>query len=572
MSTSSASDAPVAAAPSDAASDAPLPETPRSEALAVAPSIATAAQASIELENVSLRFRVFADRNPVLKQVLLNKIMRRKYVASESEHFWLYRCLNLRFDHGERIGIVGSNGAGKSTLLKVIAGIYHPTTGTVSVRGKLAPLIELGAGFNPELSGLENIFLNGAFLGFSHDEMAKKVDPILDFAGLREFAKVPVKYYSSGMMLRLGFSIATDITPEILILDEIFAAGDADFRAKAQDRMNKLLDNSHIVVIVSHDMNLVQKICTRVIWIDHGIVVMDGDPGDVCGAYLSKRYPPGFRALTSKEQFAGRAIPPAITQTLQLKAAEKEKLSADLASLALLLNEVEPYQPLFGVPMEYKAKRPSADRAVAIATALDEKANLPKDFKLVDIGAGVGYFPFYFAQRGAIGHGIDHNPHNVAVAKAVQRINRLTATFEINQVTPGNAEQLCAGFDVALLLSVLPHMNAEHGMEYCQQLMSRLCATVPHVVVELATRDEPVSFWWRDALPEDPRTFFDTCENVTIKKLGGFGSHHSTVQRPMYLISQIKTAASGGRERSGPARAEKNSAPMVAEPEPSRAE
>jgi ABC-type polysaccharide/polyol phosphate transport system ATPase subunit len=254
-------------------------------------------QARIELEDVALRFRLYNDRSPVLKQIIINKLFGRTPAPAKSE-FWIYNGLNLLIDHGERVGIVGSNGAGKSTMLKMISGIYHPTTGLVRVNGRIAPLLELGAGFNPELSGVENIFLNGALLGFSHGEMAAKVERILDFAELKDFAHTPIKYYSSGMMMRLGFSVATDVVPEILLIDEVFSAGDAKFMKRARARMKALWDSSHIVVMVSHDLGLIKEMCERVIWLKKGKVEMDGDPATVCDAYLNDQVPETAPAAT----------------------------------------------------------------------------------------------------------------------------------------------------------------------------------------------------------------------------------------------------------------------------------
>lgn len=239
--------------------------------------------ALIDLRDVTLRFRRYGDTRPTLKQTVLNRIFRRQF-KTVSE-FALYDGLSLTVGRGERLGVIGHNGAGKSTLLKMISGIYRPTRGVVRVRGRVAPLIELGAGFNPELSGVENIYLNGAVLGFSQAEMRAKVEGILEFAGLREFANTPVKYYSSGMTLRLAFSIATDVEPEVLLVDEIFAAGDQEFVAKARQRMQKLIDASHIMVFVSHSLPLVRELCNRVVWLDHGKVVRDGSPAEVVGAY-----------------------------------------------------------------------------------------------------------------------------------------------------------------------------------------------------------------------------------------------------------------------------------------------
>ncbi len=253
---------------------------------ASSPSREEAPNARIELEAVSLRFRSYGDAIPSLKQTVLNKVFRRTY--SRVSDFWLFRDLSLRIDHGERVGVIGPNGAGKSTLLKVITGIYHPTRGVVRLAGSVSPLIELGAGLNPELSGRENIFLMGALLGFGPKAMAQKVGRILDFAGLAESAATPIKYYSTGMLMRLAFAIATDVEPGILLIDEVFAGGDAEFVRKATDRMNHLMDNSKIVVLVSHSLSLIRSIARRVIWLESGQIVRDGSPEEVCSQYEAR--------------------------------------------------------------------------------------------------------------------------------------------------------------------------------------------------------------------------------------------------------------------------------------------
>lgn len=241
--------------------------------------------ARIELRDVSLRLRVFGDSIPSLKQSLVNRMIRRAFPSDRE--FWLFRNFDLRVEHGERLGIIGLNGAGKSTLLKIICGIYHPTLGTVSVRGRIAPLIELGAGFNPELSGTENIMLNGVLLGWPPDVMRAKIDDILDFAELEDSAGMPLKYYSTGMQMRLAFSVASDVNPEVLVIDELFSGGDARFVERARSRMERLFDSSHIVVMVSHRLELIQEMCTRTIWIDKGKVVADGTPDEIIEQYTS---------------------------------------------------------------------------------------------------------------------------------------------------------------------------------------------------------------------------------------------------------------------------------------------
>jgi ABC-type polysaccharide/polyol phosphate transport system ATPase subunit len=217
---------------------------------------------------------------------MLDLVLRRESPVAVSE-FWALRGINLRIDHGDRVGIVGGNGAGKSTLLRLLARIYPPSTGTVEIRGNVAPLIEMGAGFNPELSGFDNILLNGAMLGFPRREMLAKVEHIHDFTGLREFADLPLKYYSSGMYLRLAFAIATEIDPEILIIDEALAVGDAAFQDRAKERIHKLLERSHAVILVSHDMDSLRELCTRGLWMRQGHLVADGPIAEVIAEYLA---------------------------------------------------------------------------------------------------------------------------------------------------------------------------------------------------------------------------------------------------------------------------------------------
>ena len=238
----------------------------------------------VELRHVSLKFLTYHDKSYSVKRAVLDLLLRRETPPPASE-FWALRDVSLRFDQGERIGIVGSNGAGKSTLLRLLARIYPPTSGTMTVRGKVAPLIEMGAGFNPELSGYDNILLNGAMLGYSRKQMQAKADGIWEFTGLREFADLPLKYYSSGMYMRLAFAIATEIDPEVLLIDESLGVGDAAFVDKAKARIRSLLDRSHVVVIVSHDMQSLRELCSRGIWLERGQVVTDGPIDEVAERY-----------------------------------------------------------------------------------------------------------------------------------------------------------------------------------------------------------------------------------------------------------------------------------------------
>ncbi|MFO0973107.1 MAG: ABC transporter ATP-binding protein [Phycisphaerae bacterium] len=244
----------------------------------------------IALEETSLRFRRFTARTHSLKESFVNTVLRRRYGGPVDEIVALDRVsLNIR--DSERIGVVGDNGAGKSSMLKVIAGIYPPTAGRVLRRGFLVPLLEIGVWFNAELSGLENIYLTGAIMGFSRRQMQRRIDPVLDFAELREFADTPVKYYSTGMTQRLAFSVATEVDPEILLLDEVFSVGDIHWVEKARRRMQALIDRARILVLVSHQMEQIQQYCTRAIWLRGGKLIADGAPAEVVERYRANALP-----------------------------------------------------------------------------------------------------------------------------------------------------------------------------------------------------------------------------------------------------------------------------------------
>jgi ABC-type polysaccharide/polyol phosphate transport system ATPase subunit len=238
----------------------------------------------ITLSNVSVEYRVPTESIPTIKEYIIRMIQQR---SVGHRTFMALQDLNIEVPASQAVGIIGSNGAGKSTLLKVISRIMRPTRGRVVVAGRVAPLIELGAGFHQELTGRENIYLNGAMLGFSRGEMDEKYDSILDFAELESFIDAPLRTYSSGMVMRLGFAIASDVDPDILIIDEILAVGDGEFQEKCMRRMRRFRENGTTILFVSHALDAVLDICERAIWIDHGKIQADGPSETVVEAYRS---------------------------------------------------------------------------------------------------------------------------------------------------------------------------------------------------------------------------------------------------------------------------------------------
>lgn len=238
---------------------------------------------AIEVHDVSMKFNLARERVDNLKEWVVRKLNFNNSIVFDE--FWALRNITLNIPKGDSFAIVGSNGSGKSTLLKIVSGILKPTKGSVQIYGSIAPLIELGAGFDAELTGRENIFLNGAVLGHSRRIMEEKYDEIIDFSELKEFENVPVKNYSSGMLARLGFSIATIVKPDILIVDEILAVGDYAFQEKCKKRMEDMMSGGATVVLVSHSDEDVKKVCKHAVWINKGHMMNIGKSDDVLKQY-----------------------------------------------------------------------------------------------------------------------------------------------------------------------------------------------------------------------------------------------------------------------------------------------
>jgi ABC-type polysaccharide/polyol phosphate transport system ATPase subunit len=238
---------------------------------------------SIDLENLSLVFRVRQQRGISLKDFIVHRMFRES--VNPYMEVRALSNINLSIRQGDRLGIVGHNGAGKSTMLKMLAGIYPPTSGTRRVVGEICSLFELTLGFEPEASGWENIAYRGYLQGETPKSLRSKLAQIAEFSELGEFLDSPVRHYSAGMMVRLAFSVATAIDPEILLVDEVLAAGDLAFQKKARGRMEEMIDRAHLIVMVSHDLEALAKFCNRAIWLDHGQILREGPTDEIIAAY-----------------------------------------------------------------------------------------------------------------------------------------------------------------------------------------------------------------------------------------------------------------------------------------------
>lgn len=242
------------------------------------------ANTAIEVEHLSMKFNLSKEKVDSLKEYII-KSLKREIQYNE---FWALQDVSFQIEKGDRVGILGLNGAGKSTLLKIIAGVFKPTEGTVKKHGKVVPLLELGAGFDPQYTGRENIFLYGAMLGYSKSFLEEKYQEIVKFSELGEFIDVPLKNYSSGMKSRLGFSIATVVTPEILILDEVLSVGDAKFRKKSEKKIQSMFDSGVTVLFVSHSLEQVRRLCNKALILEKGKLTAYGSMEEVTAEYEAK--------------------------------------------------------------------------------------------------------------------------------------------------------------------------------------------------------------------------------------------------------------------------------------------
>lgn len=235
----------------------------------------------VRLQDISLKFNIDVNRATSLKEFCVRFLKR----DLRRDEFWALKHISFEVEKGDVIGIIGHNGAGKSTLLKVISGIMKPTEGSVETNGNIVPMLELGSGFDMELTGRENIFLNGAILGYSEAFLKDKCQEIIDFSELGSFIEAPIRTYSSGMLARLAFSVACVVEPEILIVDEILSVGDADFQEKSRNRMMELMTGGTTVFFVSHSLEQIREMCNKVLWLEHGEVQAFGETEEICERY-----------------------------------------------------------------------------------------------------------------------------------------------------------------------------------------------------------------------------------------------------------------------------------------------
>ncbi len=353
---------------------------------------------AIVVEGVSKRFRLQTDKAHSVKEL----ITRRDRSADE-QHFWALKDVSLEIPEGSMYALVGHNGSGKSTLLRCIAGIYQPTEGSVSATGRMSTLLELGAGFHPDLTGRENVYMNATILGMGKKQIDASFDKIVEFAGVEDFIDSPVKIYSSGMYVRLGFSVAVHVDPEILIVDEVIAVGDAEFQRKCFDHLFELRRKGTTIVVVTHGLGTVQSMCDGAAWLDHGVLQMTGTGSEVAAAYLqqvneAERRERDLAEAAVEEEPTAASGAPAPRQAEDVRIDRVEFVGADGVPSNFAIHR----EPLT-IRVRYDAVRP-VDRPVvglAIHSASDVHltgTNTKIDGYQIDRVQGAGYVDFYMDQ------------------------------------------------------------------------------------------------------------------------------------------------------------------------------
>jgi ABC-2 type transport system ATP-binding protein/lipopolysaccharide transport system ATP-binding protein len=399
----------------------------------------------VRLENVSVEYRAPRERINSFKEYAIRLLQRRV----RHEEFKALRNVNLEIGQGEVFGIVGHNGAGKSTLLKVVSRVMKPTQGRVWVKGRVAPLLELGAGFHPELSGRENVFLNGTLLGYTHGQMEALFESIVEFAESRDFIDSPLRTYSTGMAVRLGFAVATATRPDILIVDEVLAVGDEQFQEKCKARMAEFRQSGTTILLVTHDSNLVAKICDRAAWLDHGEVLTVSDPAEVIDQYHEARRSnrPAKSVVKSRPERHSADHPSEGADPLEAEVLKKEWFYPfDLPSG----DRVRCYLPSHFAGFH-------DDRLAMMFTALhDIYQTRWEDISCLDIGCNQGFFTLKLAETGCRKSlGIDARSDNIADAELIRQIyglpNLSFSTTDLMRVDPQGFEK----FDVVLMFSLL---------------------------------------------------------------------------------------------------------------------
>jgi ABC-type polysaccharide/polyol phosphate transport system ATPase subunit len=252
----------------------------------------------ITFENVSKEFKLSKLAIRSLQEIFVNFLNKE---TRGRHRFWALKDVNFSVKAGETVGILGANGSGKSTILKLISRIFDPTAGIITISGRLSALLELGAGFHPDLTGRENIYLNGSILGFNRKAMNQKLDSIIEFADIGEFIDVPIRNYSSGMQMRLGFSVAVHVEPEIILVDEVLAVGDYSFQLKCLDKIRQMQRGGVTILFVSHDFEAVERLCSRALWLEDGILQAEGDVADILGQMRTRYHWDGKRSLAVKQ-------------------------------------------------------------------------------------------------------------------------------------------------------------------------------------------------------------------------------------------------------------------------------